>query len=449
MISRRTEAVFLFAGDIILLYAALFFMLFIRYGAGLTARMVNLHLLSFSLLFLLWVIVFFVAGLYERHTLLFQRRLPMLLTTTLVVDGLLAVLLFYFVPGLLITPRINLFIYLFVSFALIFLWRFYGAAGIGGGVRERGALLGSGSEFAELAAEVNANPRYNLEFVFSADAAKENSAEIEQRLTALVREGGVALVAADLRSPLFQDTLPFFYSLLFSRVRFLSLHTLYEEIFGRVPLSLLEHRWFLEQASVGGGEVYTLIKRLMDIVLALPLLLLSLLLLPFVALAIQSEGRGPVFIRQIRVGQDGRPIEILKFRTMRFNDNGRWDIITDEQNSVTRVGRVLRTLRLDEFPALWNVLKGDLSLIGPRPEFPEAVAHYEAVVPFYRMRHLLKPGLSGWAQLYGEHPHHETDVAKTRNKLSYDLYYLKNRSFLLDLTIALKTLKVLLSRSGV
>ena len=117
---------------------------------------------------------------------------------------------------------------------------------------------------------------------------------------------------------------------------------------------------------------------------------------------------------------------------------------------VTRVGSFLRASRIDELPQLWNVFKGDISLIGPRPELPALVKRYSEEIPYYNVRHLIKPGLSGWAQIYhDQHSHHEVDTLETKNKLSYDLYYIKNRSLMLDLKIALKTLKILLSRSGV
>ena len=122
----------------------------------------------------------------------------------------------------------------------------------------------------------------------------------------------------------------------------------------------------------------------------------------------------------------------------------------DGQNRVTRAGKWLRALHIDEWPQFWNVLKGDLSLIGPRAEIPSLVKHYESEISYYNVRHLIKPGLSGWAQLYNtDPPKVVADSEKTRRKLSYDLYYIKNRSFMLDFKIALKTIKALLSRSGV
>ncbi len=450
MISRKNEAFFLFVGDVILLYLALFCMLFLRYGSGLDSRLVSLHLVPFSLLIILSIAVFFIAGLYERHTLLFQRHLPALLVKTLVVNSVLAIALFYFVPSLLITPRANLFIYLFVSFGLLFLWRRYERVVVGTGEKEYGILVGSGAEFRELEREVNGNTRYRLEFVLVADAHAEVRTVLEEKISVAARERGVGLLVADLHDPTIEPALPLLYSLPFAGVRVVSLHAFYEEVFGRIPSSLLGYRWFLEEVSTSGSRMYDITKRLMDIICVLPLLAVPLLAAPFLALAMRLEDGGPLFVRQTRVGKNGRPVEILKFRTMRFDDHGKWRPGGQSNgNQVTRVGTLLRRTRLDEFPALWNVLVGDLSLIGPRPEFKEAVEAYEAQMPFYNARHLLKPGLSGWAQLYGEHPHHGTDVAKTRDKLSYDLFYLKNRSFWLDIKIALKTLKVLLSRSGV
>lgn len=140
---------------------------------------------------------------------------------------------------------------------------------------------------------------------------------------------------------------------------------------------------------------------------------------------------------------------MLKFRTMTFaNDGGKWK---EEglKNKVTRVGAFLRKTRVDELPQLWNVLRGDISLIGPRPEFHDAVQQYGQQIPYYNVRHLIKPGLSGWAQIYHDnHPHHGLDVDATAEKLSYDLYYIKNRSIVLDAIIALKTLKTLILSRG-
>ena len=159
-----------------------------------------------------------------------------------------------------------------------------------------------------------------------------------------------------------------------------------------------------------------------------------------------EDEKAPIFSYQKRVGQYNKIINIIKFRTMTIaNDDGKWG---KGENKVTKVGNILRITRIDELPQLWNVLKGDISLIGPRPEFPDPVAQYSKEIPNYMIRHSVKPGLSGWAQIYGEHPHHGVNIEMTSNKLSYDLYYIKHRSFLIDLKIALRTLKVLVTFVG-
>jgi lipopolysaccharide/colanic/teichoic acid biosynthesis glycosyltransferase len=185
----------------------------------------------------------------------------------------------------------------------------------------------------------------------------------------------------------------------------------------------------------------------MDIIAALVLGIISLIFYPFIIVALKVQDGGAIFYSQIRVGQYNRPMVMLKFRSMSGSDSG--TEVLKSKLVVTPVGRILRSTRIDEVPQLWNVLKGEMSLIGPRPEFPALVAEYAKQIPYYNLRHLVKPGISGWAQLYHHtDPHHAADVAETRNKLSYDLYYLKHRSLLLDITIALKTVRRILMRGN-
>jgi lipopolysaccharide/colanic/teichoic acid biosynthesis glycosyltransferase len=182
---------------------------------------------------------------------------------------------------------------------------------------------------------------------------------------------------------------------------------------------------------------------MMDVVISFPLALASLVFYPFVIAARKIEGY-PVFIYQERVGKNQKPIRIMKFGSMTVSDGGVW--VTKSDNRITKVGAFLRKSRIDELPQLWNILRGDLSLIGPRPELPNLVELYKKEIPHYNVRHLIKPGLSGWAQIHHEKPPHS--IEETVDKLSYDLYYVKHRSFLLDLKIALQTVKTLLSRVG-
>jgi len=182
----------------------------------------------------------------------------------------------------------------------------------------------------------------------------------------------------------------------------------------------------------------------MDLLIALLLFAVTLVVYPFVILAIWFESKTSPFIVQERVGMDNKIIKLYKFRSMTSNDKGKW--ITDDDNRVTKVGKIIRSSRVDELPQLINVLKGDISLIGPRPDIKGLFDNLENELPYYTIRNVVKPGLSGWAQTHQEIPPHSLEETKIR--LSYDLFYIKNRSFVLDVKIALQTLKTLISRTG-
>ena len=173
----------------------------------------------------------------------------------------------------------------------------------------------------------------------------------------------------------------------------------------------------------------------------------SLLIFPFIAAAIKLDDKGPLIYKAERVGQYNKPISIYKFRTKNGSDSAMSAL--NSQLVDTRVGVWLRKTRLDELPQLLNVLLGDLSFIGPRPEIPSLAQVYAKEIPYYNARHFLKPGLSGWAQINNfDVPRGGLDVQRTTTKLSYDLYYLKRRSLLLDLQIGLKTISTILMRTG-
>lgn len=443
----RKESWSLLLGDILMLTLSLWVSLLLRFGELPSGAIFQYHLLPFSILFVIWLFIFFIAGLYEKQTTIFKSRLPGRLLNTQLFNSLLAVMFFYFIPYFEITPKTILFVYLFVSTALIFIWRTYGQKLFGLKVRESAMILGQGSEMMSLQQEVNSNPRYGFQFVASFDLGKINEVDLQKDIIDKIYGDNISVVVIDLQNENIEKDLPHFFNLLFSRVRFVDMNSLYEEIFDRVPVSLLGYNWFLENISLTSNFSYDIFKRAMDIVFSIFFGLISLIFYPFIFLLIKLEDGGEIFIVQNRVGRNNSSIKIHKFRTMSFNDNEETE--NKKDNKITKVGKFLRNSRLDEIPQLWNILKGDLSLIGPRPELPALAEIYEREVPYYNVRHLIKPGVSGWAQLYHEnHPHQGIDTKETKNKLSYDLYYIKNRSLFLDLKIALKTFKTILSQSG-
>ncbi len=443
----RNEAVILFFGDVLFFVLSLWGSLFIRYAEIPSVDAFLLHLVPFSILFFVWIVVYFIAGLYDKHTLILKSKLPGIIFNTQVVNSVFAIMFFYAIPTFGIAPKTILFIYLLVSFVSVLLWRLYGYSLFGRRERQPAMLIGSGTEMKELLQEVNESGRYDLSFVSSIDVSNIDSLNIQEDIITSVYAQEIKIVVVDFSHEKVTPLLPHLYNLIYSKVKFIDSHRIYEDAFDRIPLSLVTYSWFLENISVSPKFTYDFLKRTMDVCVSFMLGVFSLIAYPFVYIAIKFDDGGNIFIHQDRVGKDAKIVRLYKFRSMSRNET---NLTSTKENKVTRVGNFLRTTRIDELPQLWNVFLGHLSLIGPRPELPSGVSIYEKEIPYYNMRHLIKPGLSGWAQIHQEnHPHHGAEVSLTREKLTYDIYYIKNRSFWLDIKIALKTVKVLLSRSGI
>jgi exopolysaccharide biosynthesis polyprenyl glycosylphosphotransferase len=213
----------------------------------------------------------------------------------------------------------------------------------------------------------------------------------------------------------------------------------YEQVFGHVPVGEINAAWFQYIMHPAYRSAAPLAKRALDVILATLAMPAVLPLFAILALVIRRDG-GPAFFKQERIGEGGRPFVIYKLRTMRANDDTAWAAADDDR--ITRVGHVLRRTHLDELPQIVNVLRGEMSLVGPRPEQPAFVERLEHVVPFYSRRHLIKPGLTGWAQVRCGYA--GSDVGSAW-KVSHDLFYLKHRSFWLDLVIIGETLRTLVA----
>lgn len=232
-------------------------------------------------------------------------------------------------------------------------------------------------------------------------------------------------------------------------VEVIRMPALYESLLGRVPIEYLSADWLLTSFldSVNLYDLYSPLKRLLDILISLVGMAIGLILFPILAVIIRLDSPGPILYRQERSGKGGHPIGVWKYRTMVRNaepdGEARW--ASPEDPRVTRVGKWMRRTRLDEIPQFWNVLRGDMSLIGPRPERPEWIAQLEKQIPFYRARLLVQPGLTGWSQVnYG----YVRTVEDTALKLEYDLYYIRHRSPILDLKILLRTMGTLIRFQG-
>jgi lipopolysaccharide/colanic/teichoic acid biosynthesis glycosyltransferase len=223
-------------------------------------------------------------------------------------------------------------------------------------------------------------------------------------------------------------------------VRTIGADQLYENLFGHVPMGTIDTRWYLYMLHPEFSSTRPFVDRLFEMAVAVPVMLVASPFLALAAIAIKLGDGGPIFYRQTRIGAGGRPFEILKLRTMSATaeqDGARWSSAADAR--VTPAGRVLRRLHLDELPQLLNVLRGEMTLVGPRPEQPQMVTELERIFPHYSRRHLVKPGVTGWAQVRCGYA---GSTLGTAWKLCHDLYYLKRRSRLVDLMMMIETLMI-------
>lgn len=446
-ILNKREPSVLFLGDIAAFSLALWVTLFVRSWALPDMVLLQNFVSPFSILFVVWVLVFFIAGLYEKHTTILKSRLPSVILNAHIINIIIAFLFFYFVPFFGIAPKTTLIIYLFISFGFIVFWRLYVVNFFVSHTKDKAILVGGGEEIKMLYEEVNKNNRYNFYFSSFVDVGTGENFDFQKEITEKVFSENIEVIVVDLKHKKVEPILSNFYNLIFSHINFFEMTKVYEDIFDRIPLSTLKDGWFIENISTKPKIIYDILKRVMDIVVGGIFGVVSLVVYPLVWLAIFIDDRGPLFFEQERVGRDSKKIKIVKFRTMSVKENV--DFVNDSEKRVTRIGNFLRKTRIDEIPQIWSIIKGDQSLIGPRPELPDLVKKYEDQISYYSVRHLIKPGLSGWAQIYHDnHPHHGLDIEQTKEKLSYDLYYVKNRSFLLDLKIALRTIAQLISRKG-
>jgi sugar transferase (PEP-CTERM system associated) len=230
-------------------------------------------------------------------------------------------------------------------------------------------------------------------------------------------------------------------------VKVFDLSSFFERARGQVRIDSLRASWLIYGEGFRQGIMRTVVKRFFDLFASFVLLLLALPVMLLAVVAILIEDGGPIFYRQVRVGQNGRQFKVIKFRSMRTDaekdGKPKWAVANDDR--ITRIGRLIRKLRIDELPQLFNVFMGDMSLVGPRPERPYFVDQLTAEIPFYAVRHCVKPGVTGWAQVRYQYGASVDDAVQ---KLQYDLYYVKNHTLLLDMVVLAETVRVVLTGEG-
>jgi exopolysaccharide biosynthesis polyprenyl glycosylphosphotransferase len=461
---RLSERKLLLAlGDLVAVFAAVLLSLYIWSLVAeepFTAEFLATQMLWFLVLPLAWFPLASAADFFDLRVAASRgKTLSHLLT--LEAQLILVYLLVFFLSPRDALPRLFIFYYAVSSFVFIALWRFAGFAVLGwASAPRRMLIIGPGWAAETLMRVIHDLAAHEYEVRGVVGAPEQVGATVHGALVVAAGDDLMRVVHRDQITELvttastgvdgstFQGVMDAYEH----GVRVVPMALLYEQITGRVPVEHVNNDWAVVFLPVSKNDgvlnLYLPLKRLMDVTLALFGLALFALMLPLLALVIRLDSRGGIFYGQERLGRSGEAFRIFKLRTMVADaENGTGAVFAQKHDPrVTRVGRLLRRTRLDELPQLYNVLRGDMSIVGPRPERPEHVARLQRKIPFYRTRLAMRPGLTGWAQVRYTYGSTDEDALV---KLQYDLYYIRHSSLVLDVNIILRTVGKVVSLSGV
>jgi exopolysaccharide biosynthesis polyprenyl glycosylphosphotransferase len=450
--SVSLRRVVLLTGDIAAIVVALFLSATLRLGFYPGIEYLVQHIASLAASVAIFIVVFYVVGMYERQALTRRHGFYVLPLVGTAIGMAFVILIFYARFQFQVGRGI-----LLISGAFIFLltWglrHLYRAVVRSGMLSKKALIIGDGREAIEVAHLLQANPDsgYKVRGVIAARKIQPGTllaglpvVGTIERIRELVNafDAETLVVATSLsREPAILRALR---PLRCSGTEIIDYVTLHEMLAQEIPVDHINDEWLMSAAMNSSVIHVRKIKRILDFVTASIGLILGAPIMLLTALLIRLDSRGPILYRQRRAGLDGRIITVLKFRSMRVDAESESGAVwaTSKDPRVTRVGRFIRKWRIDELPQLINVLRGEMSLVGPRPERPEFIETLAAAIPFYRERLMVPPGITGWAQV--KYPY-AASVEAAKRKLQFDLYYIKHMSLFLDIMILLRTFKTII-----
>lgn len=444
------KKILLFAGDIFAVASSCFLAIAICREFSASE-----HLVVIFLVVSVYPFTFYVVDLYDVSTKFTNPKYLYRFMVSMVISTTLAATAFFFLLDIGSVRRIFMITSLLIPL-LTFVWRLIFERSLSSLLRVRKNLLivGAGKSGKMLYSAIKNDLRYHVVGFVDDDPGKRgvvnspavigDSSELDS-LVAGNKVDSVIIAITCLKGPeLLRSTL----KCKMKGVHVHDMRSFYEEVAGKVPVQHVDDFWLVSSPLLGvRKKLYNLrLKRLLDLAFSFTGIILTIPVTVLTVITIKLDSKGPVFYKQKRVGLNNRHFEVIKFRSMTVEaeKNGAvWAMAEDPR--VTRVGRIIRKLRIDEIPQMWNVVKGEMSFIGPRPERPEFVRLLEEHIPYYSLRHSVKPGITGWAQVNYPYGASEEDALE---KLQYDLFYIKNLVPSLDFHILLKTVKVVLFGKG-
>lgn len=435
---NKVRTLLLLIGDVLVLLVSFFAMLFIRFFGKINKSVFDLHFLPFSIIIILWLIIFFIFNLYDteksKPTIPYLRQIMLAFITATAIGAIF----FYVVPAFNITPKTNLVVFGIISFFLFTLWRRFFYNIFSSSFRKSVVFIIEGENCQ---AQVNDLKNYFLNYPQSGFIFQDVCGSFEQFQKKYSQNIPEVLIVS---KEVWHDK-ENFKKLYNTQSEVMNLAYAYEDILGKIPIEAIDEGWFVHNVHSYNNEMYDWGKRIVSVIIASFLLIITLPVVLIIALAIKFYDRGPIFYSQMRVGKNNKYFKLYKFRSMIVNaDHSGAEWTTRGDSRITKIGKIIRKLHIDEIPQLWNILKGEMTLVGPRPEIISFADKLEKEIPFYYLRHIITPGFTGWAQIKFRNAR---GVEESKEKFEYDLYYIKNRNIFIDFGILLRTIIIIFTHN--
>ncbi len=425
---HNTRNFALFIGDSISFGIGFLLFTITAFPSSQIHNQIALHAPSFTILVGLWIIVLFVFNFYDiqksRPNVIFLRNFSFAGIVMLAVGFVF----FYLNPITAIAPKTNLLLFIGFSLLIILGWRrlFYGITK--SSIHTRCAIICEHPLGKNLSNTLTTNPELGIACIGIYNSLSHFSHSNPE----------VDLIIIDTRDRYQAQELS---ELLATHIEIIDITEAYERILYKIPVDLVTHDWIIHSIKKRTDQIYEIISRALGIIVATVIIIVTLPVTFITALLIKLTDKGPVFYHQTRTGLHNQSFEVYKFRSMIIDSekNGAvWAGTHD--NRITPIGKIIRKLHIDEIPQMWNIIRGDIGLVGPRAERPEFVTELEQQIPYYSMRHTIRPGFTGWAQIKFRYAR---SIADSQEKFEYDLYYIKNRNIFMDLGIIIKTVQII------
>ena len=447
LVQRKHIQHLMFFIDIVFCISSLFLALFIKYNKCPTFQEYLIHLKIFIPVIISWILSMYIFYLYSIDVYLPTYNLLFRMFCCYLISAVIGISFFY-VFSRRLTPKLIFLIYNSLVLGLLFMWhllckKFFTNKYF----KNKYIFIGYTPDVKSLLELTKI--KYYGNFIFEGiydENSKYATIKTEQELEEYLFKRNIKTVVITSKYKLTPSLTNMLMDAMMNKTVFYSLPDFYELITRKIPISSISDGWILNKISKAECIIYKSIKRAADIIFSILILFITSPIWLLSTFIIPLESKGPVIFKQKRLGLHSKEFILYKFRSMR-EENNTYKYTTENDSRITKFGNFMRKTRIDELPQLINILKGDMSLIGPRPERPEYAIELQKQIPFYNQRLIVRPGITGWDQVSGEY--HSPSTEDTYKKLQNDLYYIKNISLSLDFSIAMKTIATMFMREGI